>query len=67
MSIASTDGYTFPMECPKCNAVSGLPYSAGTVIQQGTIHVAMRCKDCGHEWRFDMPVTDPLGPARRHF
>jgi RNase P subunit RPR2 len=66
MRTAPVDVHKFPMECEKCKAVSGLPDSAGTIIRLGTIHVAMRCKDCGHEWRFDMPVTDPLGPARQH-
>ena len=52
-----TDGQTFPMPCPQCHATEGMPFMAGTHLEGGGIKVAMRCRKCGHEWRFDMPVT----------
>lgn len=51
------DGQSFPMPCPACKAVSGLPFMAGTELESGAIKVALRCRECGHEWRYDMPVT----------
>jgi hypothetical protein len=51
------DGYTFPMPCPVCQHVAAMPFLAGTTLDNGTIRVGMRCRDCRHEWRFDMPVT----------
>ncbi len=30
---------------------------AGTELESGAIKVALRCRECGHEWRYDMPVT----------
>ena len=51
------DGQSFPMPCPACQQVAGMPFMAGTHLESGGIKVAMRCRECGHEWRFDMPVT----------
>ena len=41
--------YEFPLECPNCAAVSGMPYKASTL--EGAVAVEVRCKDCQHEWR----------------
>ena len=43
-----------------CNVTAGMPFSAGTNIKSGVIEVAMRCRDCSHEWHFDMPVSEPM-------
>jgi len=51
------DGQPFPMACPTCKALEGMPFMAGTHLESGGIKVAMRCRACDHEWRFDMPVT----------
>jgi hypothetical protein len=51
------DGQQFPIECPSCQQVGGMPFMAGTTVDSGAIRVGMRCRDCNHEWRFDMPVT----------
>ena len=51
------DGQTFPMACPACKGVAGMPFMAGTQLHSGAIAVAMRCRECNHEWRYDMPVT----------
>lgn len=51
-----TDGQKFPIPCPECNRVSGMPFIASTTLESGAIRVGLRCRDCGHEWRFDMPV-----------
>jgi hypothetical protein len=52
-----TDGQAFPMPCPECKQAAGMPFMAGTQLESGSIRVAMRCRECNHEWRFDMPVT----------
>jgi hypothetical protein len=51
------EGQPFPMACPVCSQVAGMPFMAGTQLEGGGIKVAMRCRECGHEWRFDMPVA----------
>ena len=43
----------FPMVCPSCDAVSAMPYSAATMANGGT-NVALRCRACAHEWRFEI-------------
>jgi hypothetical protein len=61
------DGQPFPMPCPICKATAGMPFMAGTQLESGAIKVAMRCRDCGHEWRYDMPVApDPKGDSGSH-
>jgi len=55
----------FPLECPKCAAVSGMPYKATTL--PGAVAVELRCKDCEHEWQClvqSMPALTPK-PDRR--
>ena len=52
-----TDGHPFPMPCPECQQVAGVPFIAGTTLESGAIKVGMRCQECQHEWRYDMPVT----------
>jgi hypothetical protein len=51
------DGQQFPIECPSCQQVGGMPFMAGTTVDSGAIRVGMRCRDCNHEWRFVLPVT----------
>ena len=51
-----TDGQKFPTPCPKCDDVAGMPFIASTTLESGAIHVGMRCRECGHQWRFEMPV-----------
>ena len=51
------DGQQFPIACPSCQQLAGMPFMAGTTIASGAISVGMRCRECNHEWRFDMPVT----------
>ena len=54
------DGQPFPMPCPVCRRVAGMPFMAATQLEGGGIKVALRCGDCRHEWRYDMPVAvDP--------
>jgi RNase P subunit RPR2 len=56
------DGQQFPIACPSCHKVAGMPFMAGTTVDGGVIRVGMRCRECNHEWRFDMPVT--VSPKR---
>jgi len=51
------NGHSFPMACPACKQLAGMPFMAGTQLESGAIKVGMRCRECNHEWRFDMPVT----------
>ncbi len=51
------DGQQFPIPCRQCQKLAGMPFMAGTTVQGGVIRVGMRCRECNHEWRFDMPVT----------
>ena len=30
---------------------------AATQLHSGSISVALRCRDCSHEWRYEMPVA----------
>ncbi len=55
-----TGGQPFPMACPECNQLAGMPFMAGTHLESGGIKVAMRCRECNHEWRFNMPITSEL-------
>lgn len=49
----------FPMECPKCQAKSGVPYRA-TTLRTGGTKVDLRCGDCRHEWVCAIPPSAPL-------
>jgi RNase P subunit RPR2 len=51
------DGQPFPMACPNCSKVSGMPFIASTTMESGAIRVGMRCRECSHEWRYDMPIA----------
>ena len=51
------DGQPFPMSCPSCKEVAGMPFMAGTQLHSGAISVALRCRGCHHEWRYEMPVS----------
>jgi hypothetical protein len=50
------DGQSFPLPCPACAQVAGIPFMAATHLESGGIKVAMRCRECQHEWRYDMPI-----------
>ena len=39
------------MACPACSTVTAQPYMASA---EGATAVAMRCRKCGHEWRYDV-------------
>ena len=58
------DGTTvaFPMVCEKCQQKAAMPFMAGTTVEHYGIRVAVRCRECGHEWAFDMASKSP---ARR--
>ena len=61
------DGQQFPMGCPSCQQVAGMPFIAGTHLESGGIKVGMRCRECGHEWRYDMPIkTEPKSDSGSH-
>ena len=49
--------YQFPLECPNCAAVAGMPFRACTL--PGAVAVDVRCRECQHEWRCLMPPLRP--------
>ena len=56
-----TDSVSFPIECPQCHAISGMPYRAATTAGVGVIVVSLRCMGCGQQWVYDMPIaSDPF-------
>lgn len=52
------DNVAFPMDCPDCKASSGMPFRA--ITSPDCVMVELRCRECNHEWPFEMPVK--LGP-----
>jgi hypothetical protein len=55
----------FPTECPKCKAMTAMPFRAGT-LPAGRTQVDLRCRDCGHEWMEEMtPPVLIVKPDRR--
>jgi hypothetical protein len=54
---------TFPMACEQCHHLAAMPFKAGTSKTHESIRVAMRCRDCGHEWAFDLASTAADGGA----
>jgi len=53
----------FPMACPTCSAVTAMPHLA-TTPPEGAAAVAMHCRQCGHEWRVDLPASADLTTMR---
>jgi hypothetical protein len=53
----------FPMACPECSAVSAMPYMA-IAQADGVTSVGMRCKQCNHDWRFELPRTAETSKMR---
>jgi hypothetical protein len=47
----------FPMACPSCQGVAGMPYMTGTDAV-----IAMRCRRCGREWPFEPSTTMLIEP-----
>ena len=56
MDASRPTAQQFPMEYPDCNASSGMPFSVKTVAHTESIKVAMRCRECFHEWHIAMQV-----------
>jgi len=59
----AVDTLRFPMACPMCSAVTAMPYMATTVADGGT-SVGMRCRQCGHEWKYEMTANVDLSKMR---
>lgn len=66
---------TFPMECPDCKALAGVPVRAATIPNRADVRVDLRCHNCGREWVFDReldrlrepPTREPSSPAPQQF
>lgn len=50
--------YRFPMACESCGKITAMPFMAGTSIEKDSIRVGMRCRECGHEWKLELPNRD---------
>jgi RNase P subunit RPR2 len=59
----AADPVRFPLACPACSAVTAMPHAATTTPDGGT-SVGMRCRHCGHEWRYEMEATVDLARLR---
>lgn len=33
-----------------------MPFKVSTLLEDASVRVGMRCRECGHEWTFDIPV-----------
>ncbi len=53
-----------PARCPECGEHAGMPYMAGTSCEHDRISVGVRCRQCSHEWCFDMPRAKPRPDGR---
>ena len=53
----------FPMACPACSTVTAMPYMA-TTGPEGATAVVMQCRQCGHEWRYDLKADAELRTMR---
>jgi hypothetical protein len=66
MATVASVSYTFPLECPDCKASSGYPFMAAT--KSGTLTavvLAMRCRDCRHEWPLELETQKIAFPASK--
>jgi len=43
----------FPMLCPACQAVAGVPYRSA--MEDKFLSIDLRCGDCQHEWSITTP------------
>ena len=50
-------GQPFPMKCPACKEEAGMPFKALKRLDSDGMQVAMRCRECSHEWHVDLPVN----------
>jgi DNA-directed RNA polymerase subunit M/transcription elongation factor TFIIS len=63
MQITPSEGSRiYPARCPRCGALAGMPFAAGTKPHDETIDVSVRCGVCSHEWHAD--VQSPM-PTQR--
>ena len=66
MAADESVSYTFPLECPDCRASGGYPFKAGTKV--GTVSavvLAMRCRECRHEWPLELETSLIAFPKRK--
>lgn len=49
----------FPLACPKCAKDAGVPYRAATQPHGGAVVIALRCRECSHEWECALPSRPP--------
>jgi hypothetical protein len=55
------DSGKYPIICPRCAAAAGYPYEASTQVGRvDLIRVAVRCRQCHHEWTTEEPMTPAL-------
>jgi hypothetical protein len=65
----------FPMECPDCKALAGVPLRAATIPNRADVRVDLRCHNCGRESVFEReldrlrepPTQEPSFTAPQQF
>ena len=63
---SACSGVDFPVACPHCAGVTGLPRRVAT-RGDGGVTVDVKCEACGHEWTCTLRRTDSRSaiPAAR--
>lgn len=63
------DSHSVPLRCPKCGcADGGVPYAARTTHEVNLMIVALRCRECAHQWDAEKKMQRPIfspAPARK--
>lgn len=49
---------TFPLTCPKCGELSGMPRSVSTAAKRGT-YITLVCEKCAQQWRIYREADTP--------
>lgn len=67
-SLTNPSDWRFPMACPSCEAVAGVPVSALTSVAPRILQVRVRCTVCFHNWQVeanDPEIVLKVQPDRR--
>ena len=49
---------SFPVVCPKCGELAGMPRSVSTAVNRGT-YISLLCQKCSQEWRVFRQADTP--------
>ncbi len=68
LRMAKPSEWRFPMPCPSCTTVAGVPVRELTCVSDRLVYVGVRCKVCSHEWQLVADAPDivlKVQPDRR--